>query len=61
MLASAWSDQTVRLWRVPDGAMLRVLVGHTAYEWDAVFSVAFSPDGEILASGWSDDVVRLWR
>jgi WD40 repeat protein len=57
VLASASSDQTVRLWQVSDGTLLRILEGHT--EW--VESVAFSPDGQTLASGSGDATVRLWR
>ncbi len=56
-LASGSEDGTVRLWRVSDGALLRILEGHT----DWVRSVAFSPDGETLASGSDDTTVRLWR
>jgi hypothetical protein len=50
-------DNTVRLWRVADGRLLRTLEGHT----DSVYSVAFSPDGQTLASGSRDHTVRLWR
>jgi WD40 repeat protein len=58
MLASGSEDSTVRLWRMPDGALLRTLTGHES----DVDCVAFSADGETLASGsrW-DASVRLWR
>jgi WD40 repeat protein len=55
-LASGSDDDTVRLWRVSDGRLLRTLEGHTS----SVESVAFSPDGETLASGaWQE--IQLWR
>ena len=56
-LASGSWDNTVRLWRVSDGILLRTLEGHT----DPVLSVAFSPDGQTLASGSRDKTVRLWK
>ncbi|MDV6030459.1 MAG: WD40 repeat domain-containing protein [Phycisphaera sp. RhM] len=34
-----------------------VLLGHT----DAVYDVAFSPDGTLLASGSYDNTVKVWR
>jgi WD40 repeat protein len=57
LLASGSGDHTVRLWRLPDGAELATLEGHTK----RVRSLAISPDGRLLASGSEDKTVRLWR
>jgi dipeptidyl aminopeptidase/acylaminoacyl peptidase len=57
MVASASSDNDVRLWRVRDGAPAGVLTGHS----DGVNSVAFSPRGDFLASGSADGTARIWR
>ncbi|MEZ0011867.1 WD40 repeat domain-containing protein, partial [Kitasatospora sp. GAS206B] len=56
-LASAGNDGTVRTWDTHDHTLTATLTGHT----DAVWSVAFSPDGQTLASGGSDGTVRLWN
>ena len=54
-LATASSDQTVRLWSVEAGALISAL-RHPA----PVSSVVFSSDGRTLATGSRDGVVRLW-
>jgi len=47
---------TIRVWRVSDGALVRTLTGHTGF----VYSVAFSPDGNLLVSGSDDRTIQLW-
>ena len=55
ILASAYSDNTVKLWAVATHTNIAILEGHTV----EVTSVAFSPNG-ILASGSLDSTVKLW-
>ncbi len=60
--AETGEDNTIRLWDVATGAEIRRFEGHT----DAVWSVAFSPDGTKLASSSGalmtsqDNTVRVW-
>ena len=46
----------VRQWSVAERKLLRVLEGHS----DAIYSVALSPDGNILATGSYDQKIKLW-
>ncbi|EDX83921.1 hypothetical protein S7335_1618 [Synechococcus sp. PCC 7335] len=55
-IASASSDKTLRLWHAQSGDCLRTLEGHTNWIW----SIAFSPQGNLLASGSADKTVKLW-
>ena len=58
LLASGASffDNTIKLWSLPDGTLLKTLEGHT----DSVDSLAISPDGTLLASGSDDNTIKLW-
>ncbi|MET0417848.1 MAG: WD40 repeat domain-containing protein [Actinoplanes sp.] len=55
-LATASSDYTARLWRVPDMSLAVVYSGHD----DDVEMVAFSPDGERIATASRDRHIRVF-
>jgi len=55
-IATASSDQTVRLWDAATLAAKAVLHGHSSEVW----CVMFSPDGRLLATGSKDQTVMLW-
>jgi WD40 repeat protein len=68
VLATASSDNTVKLWEFPSGKVLFTLgvgdkdkdkdkVGHTK----PVYCVAFSKDDKYLATGSQDTTIKLWN
>ncbi len=57
LLAAALADGSLRLWRLPEGTLVRTLVGHAA----PARALAFSPDGALLVSGADDNTVCFWR
>ena len=57
LLASGSTDNTLRLWNVQQGTLLRTMQGHPF----PILSLSFSPNNQLIATGSDDGVVRIWR
>ncbi|GMH10342.1 hypothetical protein Nepgr_012183 [Nepenthes gracilis] len=55
-LSTASDDNTVRIWDVATGQLIKTLHGHTNY----VFCVNFNPQSNMIVSGSFDETVRVW-
>lgn len=50
-------DQTLILWQLSTGRVLKTLKGH----FDRIYCVAVSPDSKLIASSSGDKNVKLWK
>ncbi len=57
MLATAHGDGALRWWNVATGELIRTRSHHPQQQ---VYSVRFSPDGNLLATGCGDGTVKIW-
>ncbi len=56
LVASGSVDNTIRLWKVEVGTLLRTMTGHPF----PVSPIVFSPNGANLATGSPDGIIRIW-
>lgn len=57
LVLSGSEDNSIRVWDVAAGEMVKALRGHGS----AVRSCVFSPDGQLVLSGSDDESVHLWN
>lgn len=56
LVSGSW-DQTIKIWQLDTGKLIRTLKGHR----DKVYAIALSPDEQIIASGSADQTIKLWH
>src|SRR5262249_43367927 len=57
MLAVGNSDNTVKIFNVSSGALMRTLTGHTFF----IAGIGWSPDRSMVAAGSWDTTIRIWN
>jgi WD40 repeat protein len=57
LLVSGSRDQTIKIWQLETGELIRTLKGHQ----DEVCTITLSPDEQIIASGSADKTIKLWH
>ncbi|BAY13633.1 WD40 repeat domain-containing protein [Calothrix sp. NIES-2098] len=57
LLVSGSRDQTIKVWHLETGELIRTLKGHQ----DEVCTITLSPDEQIIASGSADKTIKLWH
>ena len=58
ILASGSSDQTIKLWNITNGQLIRTLTGHAG---DIERALDLMSDGQTLVSGSEDHKIKLWN
>lgn len=67
IIATALSDNTLKLWNSSDGTLIKSFDGHIddkdgkSIEKFEVTNVAFSPNGNLIAGGSTDGTVNVWQ
>jgi len=56
-LAAGGAGNTLKIWRLEDGACVKTLTGHNSF----TNSVSFSPDGKKLLSASEDTTIKIWN
>ena len=57
LVASGSEDETVRVWEVGSGRLVRALAGHTG----SIHALAVLPGGLVASAGSYDGAVVVWR
>ncbi|MBX2843447.1 MAG: caspase family protein [Flammeovirgaceae bacterium] len=57
LVATTGTDQSIKIWKIKGGKLLKTLDGHNS----KVSSISFSNDGNLLVSGSYDKTIKVWE